>query len=232
MSSRVRPSAYLECRIELDASIAAWLPSCGRKPRPCRECAGASGSRSSIWRSPPSLCAIDCHLTWGSTLCGILRDYPRRSGVSSISCPYCEKDLADGGSEKCEHCGKVFPWAQQFARVQDELKSREPNRLRATLTLVEEIVGQARGVRPLSLAAIKGFVAAWMFPRTVIVLGSLLGALVLFAQTALIYRQNSLMEVQVRAYAYEQEARIRDRMPRLSSPCTGGRTSGMQSRCQ
>jgi hypothetical protein len=127
-------------------------------------------------------------------------------------CPYCRHQLGTGEIQACAQCGQLFPWSRDFHSLQDQLKERETSRLRATYTLVEELLAAGRSGKPLSLSAVKGFVTAWLFPRTVIVLGSLLAGAVLSAQTYILYRQTNLLRVQADAAKIEQERTLRERI--------------------
>ena len=103
-----------------------------------------------------------------------------------IACPNCGQQTL-GEATSCSHCAKDFPWTLQIGKLQDQIKERETNRVRATATLVQEAFEAAKSGKPVSLAAIKGFVTSWLFPRTIIVLGSLLGGVVLVAQTYILW---------------------------------------------
>lgn len=134
---------------------------------------------------------------------------------TTISCPSCgQKTVSD--SRSCASCQAAFPWSLQFERLEDQIKERESNRIRATATLVQEAFEAAKGGKPISLAAIKGFVASWIFPRAVVVLGSLLGVIVLVAQTYILWNQTRLLELQARAAQLEQVVKIRDRLASIS----------------
>lgn len=105
----------------------------------------------------------------------------------------------------------------QIDRIQDLIKERESNRVRAAVTLTEELYGAARGGKPVSVAAIKGFVAALLVPRMVIVAGSVIAGLVLIAQTFILYKQTQFLDIQARAAQIEQETRLRERITPLQA---------------
>ena len=135
---------------------------------------------------------------------------------SMISCPSCGRQT-DAASRTCADCGVPFPWSLHYDKLEEQLKERESNRIRATATLVQEAFEAAKGGKPVSLAAIKGFVTSWLFPRTVIVLGSLLGGVLLFAQTYILWNQTKLLELQTRAAQLEQVVKLRDRLATISA---------------
>ena len=126
-------------------------------------------------------------------------------------CPYCKApyQVKNGA---CAHCEVVFPWEAIGERLTDEIKSREANRARATFTLVDEVFQAASGKGKLSNAAVKGFFFAWIYPRTVIVIGSILSALILTFQTWLICQQTQLIKYQSDAARVENAARLRERI--------------------
>jgi hypothetical protein len=128
-----------------------------------------------------------------------------------IICPYCRASNSDGAS-KCVECGTIFPWSAEIAKLHDELKSRETNRIRAAATLVSEIFSAAQGGKPVSMAAVMGFVTSWLFPRAMIVLGSIAGALLLGIQTYILWNQTTLLSLQTRAAQIEQAAKLRERV--------------------
>lgn len=135
---------------------------------------------------------------------------------TNIKCPYCRGSIvADAAT--CLHCQEPLPWASEIARLQEQLKERETSRLRATFTLVDELMGASKSGKPVSMAAIKGFITSWLFPRTVIILGSLLGGAVLVAQTVILYNQTNLLDTQAKAAQIEQEGKLRERIANLSN---------------
>lgn len=77
--------------------------------------------------------------------------------------------------------------------IRDQLLSRETNRGVATVALIEELVDSIKNKRAPNPFAIKGFIFAWLFPRTLIVLGSVIGGMVLIIQAVLLYQQNSIV---------------------------------------
>lgn len=137
---------------------------------------------------------------------------------AAAACPYCKGALRPIDTKQCPSCQATFPWDRGIAdlkrELQLELKERETGRIRATLTLVDEVFSHAKGGPPVTLAAIKGFVNAWLLPRVVVVVGSMLAALVLIVQTWILFQQTRLIDVQARAARFEQEvltqARLRD----------------------
>ena len=108
--------------------------------------------------------------------------------MDEAKCPYCQAPYREDDG-KCAECKAIFPWAVEAKELREEIKSREVNRGRATFTLIDEVVTHAKGGKPVSAAALKGFAFAWLFPRTMIVIGSIITAAVLIAQTAIIYKQ-------------------------------------------
>jgi hypothetical protein len=138
---------------------------------------------------------------------------------SPITCPSCGEKVAYD-KPACPSCTKPFPWSIEIEKVQEQLKERETNRIRATATLVQEAFEAAKGGKPISISAIKGFVTSWLFPRTVIILGSLLGGIVLVAQTYILWNQTRLLELQTRAAQLEQVVKIRDRLAVVSAHAT------------
>jgi hypothetical protein len=137
----------------------------------------------------------------------------------TITCPYCSQRVGSQTSS-CANCNKIFPWSIETDRLQEQMKERETSRVRATVTLVQEALETARGGRPVSLSAIKGFVTAWLFPRAVVVIGSLLGGVVLVAQTYILWNQTRLLDLQTKAAQLEQVVQIRDRLGIISAHMT------------
>lgn len=121
-------------------------------------------------------------------------------------CPYCRAACAEG-AEVCPQCQAQYPWMWEIGQLRNELKKRETSRLRATMTLVDEM---ARG--KVSREALRGFVGAWLFPRTAIVIGSVIGALVLIVQTYIIWSQTELLAYQAEASKVERAERLRERL--------------------
>ncbi|KQW51170.1 hypothetical protein ASD88_00475 [Pelomonas sp. Root662] len=105
----------------------------------------------------------------------------------------------------------------EIGKLRVEMKERESNRLRATTTLIDEMVAMSKGGPPVSLAAIKGFAASWLFPRTVIVLGSIAGAALLAMQTYIMSQQTKLMTLQSAAAKVEQIEKMRERWFKISA---------------
>ena len=135
---------------------------------------------------------------------------------SMIACLSCGQQT-NAASRACTRCGQPFPWSFQYDKLEEQLKAREVNRIRATATLVQEAFEAAKGGKPVSLAAIKGFVTSWLFPRTVIVLGSLIGGVLLLAQTYILWNQTRLLELQTRAAQLEQVLKLKDRLAAISA---------------
>jgi hypothetical protein len=126
-------------------------------------------------------------------------------------CPYC-KTPNSAEAKECSECHEIFPWAADVAKLREELKEREVNRGRATFTLIDEAFGAATGGKPISVAAIKGFAFAWLFPRALIVVGSLLTGIVLGIQTFILFQQTRLLQDQTRAAQYAQTESLRARV--------------------
>lgn len=131
--------------------------------------------------------------------------------IDLAKCPYCKAPYKEG-SRKCMHCGSLFPWAAEVEQLHQQLKERETNRIRATATLVQELFGAAKGGPPVSMSAIKGFVTSWLFPRTLIVIGSLVGAVILGIQTYILWNQTKMLALQTQAAQLDQSAKLRERM--------------------
>jgi hypothetical protein len=115
--------------------------------------------------------------------------------MDGATCPYCQKPYKEEDGS-CAECKALFPWAIEAKAIREDIKSREVNRGRATFTLIDELFTQGKGGKPVSAAALKGFAFAWLFPRTLIVIGSAITGAVLIAQTAIIYKQTQLLEGQ------------------------------------
>lgn len=133
-------------------------------------------------------------------------------------CPYCKKPQ-EPAVEVCSACGATLPWVhghqelrQEIANLRAQVKEREVSRFRATVTLVEEFFVYARGGQPVSLAALKGFITAWLFPRTLIVIGSIVGGLILAVQTYIIWSQTQLLAQQADTARIEQAGKLRERI--------------------
>lgn len=133
--------------------------------------------------------------------------------MDAIKCPYCFAPC-EAASEQCAFCGSGFPWAASIRELRNDVKSREVNRGRATATLIEEGWEAARGGKPISVSAVKGFMFAWLFPRSVIVLGSVAAALMLGIQTWILSEQSQLLAGQTAAARMEQDARLEARIAR------------------
>lgn len=133
-----------------------------------------------------------------------------------FQCPYCKSEQIDESSE-CTECKAHFPWIRGLDELRQQMKERETSRLRATTTLIHEAIEASRGGPPITLSAIKGFAASWLFPRTFIVLGSLAGALLLGLQTWVIWGQTRLLTQQAEAAREEQAVRLRERLSTLNA---------------
>lgn len=131
--------------------------------------------------------------------------------MEGAKCPYCQAAYKEEDG-KCAECKALFPWAIEVKEIREDIKSREVNRGRATFTLIDELFAQAKGGKPVSLAALKGFAFAWLFPRTLIVIGSVITGLVLIVQTFIIYRQTELLGKQTAAAQLEQAEKLRSRI--------------------
>jgi uncharacterized protein YjbI with pentapeptide repeats len=114
---------------------------------------------------------------------------------SHFQCPYCQTKNSIG-STLCSGCSQRFPWSNEVEDLRNEIKSREPSRVRAVLTLADEIQSWAAGGKPPSPAAIKGLIYSLLFPRLVLVVGSVAASAVLIAQTVIMYRQNEILSAQ------------------------------------
>lgn len=128
-----------------------------------------------------------------------------------MTCVFCKQEVA-ADSSSCPACGKDFPWVEQLNRMRELMKEREPNRLRATWVVVEEVFDYLKTGKPLSQSAIKGLIGAWLFPRALIVVGSVVTGLVLIAQTVILARQTAFLDVQTKAAQIEQESNLRGRL--------------------
>lgn len=117
--------------------------------------------------------------------------------TSSFACPFCEA-RCNSKSSSCDHCGEPFPWSSAVEVLRDDIRTREPSRIRALLNLAEEIQEWVAGGKPPSPAAIKGVVYSLVFPRLVLVVGSIAASIVLIAQTIIMYRQNEILDAQTR----------------------------------
>jgi hypothetical protein len=147
--------------------------------------------------------------------------------MDQAKCPYCDADYAATGG-KCSSCGRRFPWLQEIDKLREEAREREVNRGRATFALLEELYRAAKDGKPVSLSVVKGFAFAWLFPRTLIVIGSICTGLLVAAQTWILYNQNSLigdqttllskqtelLAGQTRAAQLDQAEKLRERIVR------------------
>lgn len=125
-------------------------------------------------------------------------------------CPFCKAECSRG-ARSCPSCSAQFPWTEELEEIRDLIREREVSRLRATSALVTEVFDAARGQGTVSISTLKGFVFAWLFPRTIIVLGSILAGLALGVQTYIIWNQTRLLEIQATAARIEEIDRLRER---------------------
>src|SRR5687768_16409259 len=91
--------------------------------------------------------------------------------------------ICDPGRDHCASCAAIFPWVAELRDLRNAMKESEPSRFRATAVLADELVHALRGEGRVSPSAMKGFLFAWLLPRVVVVLGSLLATVVLCVQT-------------------------------------------------
>lgn len=131
-------------------------------------------------------------------------------------CPYCSSENKRTALS-CSACWREFPWTLEIESLRDEIKARETNRFRATYTLVEEVLGAARDGKPVSLAAIRGFITALLFPRTVILVGSIAGGVLLALQTYVIWSQTKLVRQQAEAAQVDRADKLRTRLARINA---------------
>lgn len=136
--------------------------------------------------------------------------------ASQALCPFCRADYKEH-DHHCWSCGALFPWAADRDRLLDEMKEREPNRVRATATLVAEVFDFAKGGKPPSLSALKGLLFAWLFPRAIIVVGSVIAGVALILQTWILSRQTDLMRTQSVAAQFQQQIWLHDRLAGLET---------------
>lgn len=125
-------------------------------------------------------------------------------------CPFCKAEYARG-ARRCPACAADFPWAEELDELRDLIREREVSRVRATSALVGEVFDAARGKGAVSIATLKGFVFSWLFPRSIIVIGSALAGIALGAQTYIIWNQTKLLEVQAATARIEEIDRLRER---------------------
>lgn len=117
--------------------------------------------------------------------------------MAESSCPYCGTAILTA-TKRCPQCNAGLLWQEADERLRDELKEREVNRGRATFTLIDEVVRAAKGGQPVSVAALKGFAFAWLFPRAMIVIGSVITGIVLIVQTLILWQQSNVMQDQTK----------------------------------
>ncbi len=130
-------------------------------------------------------------------------------------CPYCSADIF-GDEAACSSCGASFPWIQSEQRLTNLVKEREVSRVRATLTLIQDLNDFAREGKPFPIAALKGLAFSLMLPSAVLIAGSLLGAGALGVQTFLLFQQidlqkaqNNILERQTALDVFEKTAQFR-----------------------
>ncbi len=143
--------------------------------------------------------------------------------MSTLKCLHCGADYVEQ-EDRCKLCRKEPPWRSEVEALKRQLKEREPNRGRATSTLIEEAFSAARGGPPITVDAIKGFVYAWLFPRTLIVIGSVVTGVALIVQTFILVRQTELLAEQTRQLAKQtsaarlsQDERLRERVGEMEA---------------
>lgn len=118
-------------------------------------------------------------------------------------------------SELEELCRKIrTELDQKLAAAEEKQKSRDPNILSAIRTLVADIRDYASGKRlDFPTEAIVGVMGAWLRPRLVLVLGSVIATAIAAGEFWLIYRQNEIIERQTQILGdqnrlVEQQARL------------------------
>ena len=80
-----------------------------------------------------------------------------------------------------------------------------------------QVVRALKGGPPVSPSAMKGFAFAWLLPRVVIVIGSLVGVVVLAFQTYIIWSQTELLRYQSQAAQTERAEQLRLRIARTEN---------------
>lgn len=122
-------------------------------------------------------------------------------GSQGAQCPYCREACLRPDMSSCPKCQAPLPWAAVAKELRDEMKARETSRLRATATLVHEISGALSGGPRPSIQAVTGLVNAWMLPRVVLVVGSMLGGIAVVLQLFVLMKQTEVMQGQTELLA-------------------------------
>lgn len=132
----------------------------------------------------------------------------------SQPCPFC---LVNNpiDANLCSSCLKPFPWIDSELRLTNAIKEREVSRLRATLTLAEDIYKSIREGKPVPVSSIKGMIFSLLMPRAVLIVGSLFGAILLAVQTYLLYRQFIVMDLQNSILIRQSQLDIFDKTQRF-----------------
>lgn len=134
--------------------------------------------------------------------------------MTSQPCPFCSaENLVD--ASLCSSCLKSFPWKDTELRLTNAIKEREVSRLRATLTLAEDIYKSVREGKPIPVSSIKGLIFSLLMPRALLIVGSLFGAILLAVQTYLLYRQYTVMELQNSILVRQSQLDIFDKTQRF-----------------
>jgi uncharacterized protein YjbI with pentapeptide repeats len=134
--------------------------------------------------------------------------------MSDEHCPFCTAPTT-AGAEACSSCGRSFPWVKAEVRLTNLVKEREVSRVRATLTLLEDLNSWAARKKPFPIAAVKGLAFSLLLPSAIIVVGSLLGAAALGVQTYLLFKQLQLQEVQNQILARQSALEVFEKTARF-----------------
>jgi uncharacterized protein YjbI with pentapeptide repeats len=110
-------------------------------------------------------------------------------------CPFCAAPNPPDAKE-CQSCKRPFPWASAEERITNAIKERETNRVRATMTLIEDLYGTLQKGKASPLSSLKGLIFSLLFPKAILIVGSIFGGALLAVQTAIIYQQYKLQEAQ------------------------------------
>lgn len=84
----------------------------------------------------------------------------------------------------------------KFLALEDTIKQRDNNRLRTAYTLANEFYDLVTKGKPVSRGAWQGFVFSMLNSQKIVVAGSIIGGIVLLAQTYLMYKQYGIAEAQ------------------------------------
>lgn len=142
--------------------------------------------------------------------------------MSNDNCPFCAAPTKVD-AEACSTCGKPFPWVKAEARLTNLVKEREVSRVRATLTLLEDLSSWAAKKKPFPIAAVKGLAFSLLLPSAIIVVGSLLGAAALGVQTYLFFKQLQLQQVQNQILARQSALEVFEKTGRFKEMLAAGR---------